>query len=67
MSVSQSPSPVVPVNLARDVVALARTLVAATRTRQLYSPDHPAAAMAVDRLHAAVAALRPYPELVLGI
>lgn len=65
MSVSQ-PS-IVPPQLARDVAAFARVLVAATRTQRLYSADHPAASTGIARLAAGAAALSPHGDLVIGV
>jgi hypothetical protein len=57
----------VPPNLVRDVAGFARAFVAAHRTRQMYSADHPAAHSATERFWQATSALAAYPDLHVGV
>ncbi|MCX6543083.1 MAG: HEAT repeat domain-containing protein [Acidobacteria bacterium] len=64
---SASNSHTVPPNAAGDVASFARMLVAAARTWQMYSPDHPASLTALDRLARAVDALQAHSDLTIGV
>lgn len=52
---------------ARDAGVFAHTLVAAVRTRQMYSTTHPASQASDERFRAAAARLLTHGRLVLGI
>lgn len=64
---SIAPTTLVPADTLRDVMAFARTLVAAVRARQLYSAEHPAAAAGSERLRAAMGELAGHSGLELGV
>jgi len=63
---SATQSPLVPPDIALDVSAFARALVAAIRTWQMYSPDHPATSAAVERLRLAGIPLPSHGGVVVG-
>ncbi len=56
-----------PASVVRDVTVFARALVAASRTRQMYSDGHPNAAAAAERLRHALAPLALHEGLTVGI
>ena len=58
---------IVPPHVPGDVATFARVLVAAARTWQMYSPEHPASSAVLVRLKKAVDALLPYPGLSIGV
>jgi hypothetical protein len=58
---------VVPPNVVRDVTGFARALVAAHRTRRMYSAGHPATQAATERLAHATSPLAAYPDLHIGV
>lgn len=53
--------------LSRSLSALARNLVSAVRARQLYSPDHPAAGAALERLSQALKATMLGQSFTIGV
>ncbi|MCX6552131.1 MAG: hypothetical protein NTY02_14215, partial [Acidobacteria bacterium] len=57
----------VPPDVIRDVTAFARTLMAAVKARQLYSPDHPNAAAAAGRVQAEMETLTSHRDLQVGV
>jgi len=57
----------VPPDVVRDVSRFARALMAAHRTRQMYSADHPTTGGATKRLGQAMAALAAHPDLHIGV
>ncbi len=61
------PTTLVPPETARDVLAFARTLVAAVRARQLYTAEHPAAEAASERLRSAMVQVSGHSGLELGV
>lgn len=65
MTVSQPPT--VPPHVAADVATFARVLVAAARTWQMYSAQHPASSAALRRLSKSIDALRAYEGLTVGV
>ena len=55
-----------PPELARDVTRFVRALVVAARTWRMYSPEHPNATQAAERLRTASGVLLAHGEVVVG-
>lgn len=64
---SVAPPSSVPPAIVRDVSGFARALMAAHRTRQMYTPDHPTTRGATERLRLATEVLAAYPDLHIGV
>ena len=67
MSTAQPQPSVVPQAVLRDVTTFERTLMAAARAIQMYSPHHPTAAAAAERCRASLAPLAVTGTLVIGV